>query len=517
MPANALRVILIKPSKYGLDGTVERFRFGFMPNSTLAHIKSLTPRLLDGVLIHTVTFDEYVQTDLRYLSELRKQDNSDTLLALIGVQSHQFQRALDLAVFAREEGIEHCIVGGPHPMTCDTSSLHGRGISFSLAEAESVWITVLRDAIRGELAPHYGREQRWTPTLDSPVLEPLASRDLRRYAVPMMGIYPARGCPYTCNFCSVIKIAGRAVRGQPVETTIASLKAAKNAGVRMIMFTSDNFNKYSQAVDLLNEMIEEDIRLPFFVQCDAQIHKQPELVDLLARAGCFQMFTGVESFSRETLRAAQKYQNHPDSYAEIVRLCKSHGITTHFSNILGFPEDTESSIRAHLRILQLMNPDVASFYILTPIPGTQQYDEFMAQGLICESNLDRFDGTRVTWRHPHLSTQQLYESLSLCYKEFFHARDVAARFVSVARHFRDFRLFARLITVPGYSIQSRLAIRKNEHPMAGGILRVRLDSEKDYLGLRTRVLGAGRIPLPASLPLSAADQELNRTARLAAS
>lgn len=47
--------------------------------------------------------------------------------------------------------------------------------------------------------------------------------------MPLLGIYPARGCPYVCNFCSVIKLAGRAVRSQPVETTLASLRAAKAA------------------------------------------------------------------------------------------------------------------------------------------------------------------------------------------------------------------------------------------------------------------------------------------------
>ena len=55
--------------------------------------------------------------------------------------------------------------------------------------------------------------------------------DLRRYAIPMLGLYPARGCPFRCNFCSVIKIAGRRIRKQPVETTLASLRAARAAGV----------------------------------------------------------------------------------------------------------------------------------------------------------------------------------------------------------------------------------------------------------------------------------------------
>jgi radical SAM superfamily enzyme YgiQ (UPF0313 family) len=72
----------------------------------------------------------------------------------------------------------------------------------------------------------------------------------------MLGLYPARGCPFLCNFCSVIKIAGRKIRSQSIDTSLASLRAAKAAGVRTIMFTSDNFNKYPEAETLLGAMID---------------------------------------------------------------------------------------------------------------------------------------------------------------------------------------------------------------------------------------------------------------------
>src|SRR5262245_30833517 len=172
-----LRVVIIKPSKYGLSGHVDRFRRGFMPNSTVPYIRSMTPDSVDSVPVETIAVDEYVQTDLGYLDLLRK-PNGPTLLALVGVQSHQFHRSLDLAALARANGILS-IIGGPHVMTCDTTDLHGRGISFALAEAETVWLSILRDAIRGELQAVYGHEQRWAMELDAPVLTPPSKRDLR--------------------------------------------------------------------------------------------------------------------------------------------------------------------------------------------------------------------------------------------------------------------------------------------------------------------------------------------------
>src|ERR1051325_3662997 len=169
---SALRVIILKPGKYDVDGYVQRFRRGFMPNSTVVYLASLTPPEIDGARVDVVTIDEYVHGDLDYLQLLRRDPNRRTLLALAGVQSHQFQRALDLAAFARANGVENAIIGGPHPMTCDTTALHGRGVSFCLSEAESVWDDILRDALAGELAPVYGGDARWASKLDPPVLVP---------------------------------------------------------------------------------------------------------------------------------------------------------------------------------------------------------------------------------------------------------------------------------------------------------------------------------------------------------
>lgn len=495
-PAVPLRVVLVKPSKYGVDGRVERFTRGFMPNSTLPHLASMTPRRLGRHEIEVHAVDEYVETDLDYLRLLERDRGRETLLALVGVQSHQLHRALDLAAYARRHGVRHAVIGGPHPMTCDTTALQDRGVSFALAEAETIWTRILADAIDGELRPVYGADDRWQAELDPPVLVPPSARALRRYAVQMLGVYPARGCPYRCSFCSVIEIAGRRIRGQPIETTMATLRAAKAAGVLLIMFTTDNFNKYPDAPALLTAMIDERLELPFFVQCDAEIVRQPDFVALLGRAGCYQMFVGVESFSREALCAVNKHQNHPERYGEIVRLCAEHGIGSHFSNIIGFPTDTRRAVLDHLGMLRALRPDVASFYILTPIPGTEQYHEFLANGLVTERNLDRFDATCPTWRHPHLSDGELSDLLYRCYREFYATGDVlakSARWFWRKRHSDNILL---KIAVGAYSILSRVAAAGRRHPMAGGMRPVTRDGVEDYIALRRERFGCDLVPLP---------------------
>jgi hypothetical protein len=469
----------------------------------------MTPQNLNGVEIKTVCIDEYVRTDLAYLDMLHGNEGN-TLLALVGVQSHQFQRSLDLAAYALANGVRHCVIGGPHPMTCDTSTLHGSGVSFALAEAEMIWLEILSDAISGELKPVYGADRRWQRELVTPVLEKPSKVDLNRYVVPMIGIYPARGCPYTCSFCSVIKIAGHRVRSQTIDTTISSLRHAKAAGVKLVMFTSDNFNKYVEAPELLTRMIEERMELPFFVQCDTQVAKQEDFIELLGRAGCFQMFVGVESFSRKTLLAAHKAQNYPELYGEIVRLCRQHRIITHFSNILGFPDDTEASIQEHVDALRAMQPDCASFYILTPIPGTQQYDDFKAAGWITERNMDRFDATCTTWRHPHIPAEQLSRLLFKSYQRFYSVRQIL---VTGVETLRPKRISPGLIPGLGVPIFMRVSAAMGLHPMSGGVGHIYRDHVSDYAALRRNRFGYDLLPLPESLELSPSDAEFNKMGR----
>jgi radical SAM superfamily enzyme YgiQ (UPF0313 family) len=249
------------------------------------------------------------------------------------------------------------------------------------------------------------------------------------------------------------------------------------------------------------------------VQCDVQVVRQPRFVELLGRAGCYQMFVGVESFDRAALLAVRKNQNHPEQYAELVRLCAAHGIGSHFSNILGFPTESAASIRERIGVLRALRPDLASFYILTPFPGTEHYDELMAAGLVTERNLDRFDATCPTWRHPQLADAELSALLARAYREFYALPDAAAKSLRWAWRKRRSGNVLLKIAVAAYSVLSRYAVARGMHPMAGGMGRVVLDAVGDYADLRRQAYGLDVVPLPRSLAPTALP--LERTAGVA--
>jgi hypothetical protein len=186
---------------------------------------------------------------------------------------------------------------------------------------------------------------------------------------------------------------------------------------------------------------------------------------------------------------------------------------SHFSNIIGFPGETAADIRNHLDVLRGLAPDIASFYILTPIPGTQQYDEFLEDGLITEKNLDRFDAQCVTWRHDNLQPNELQDWLFRCYREFYSPLHIARSTANSLR--RTGGLWSNLTSSLGWSLFSRAAAARRTHPMSGGIGPVSTDKAEDYQLLRRGYYGFDLAPLPPSLALSAADAELNRNVKVA--
>ncbi len=138
-------------------------------------------------------------------------------------------------------------------MTCDTSMLQGHGVSFAQCEAELVWDEILSDAVSGELKPLYGEGLRWQDNLDSPVLIPQVDKSLKDTLSLCSEFILREAALSYATFALSRKSPEGKIRSQTISTTMASLRAAKSSGVRTVMFTSDNFNKYLRRMNFYKQ------------------------------------------------------------------------------------------------------------------------------------------------------------------------------------------------------------------------------------------------------------------------
>ncbi len=454
-----LRVVVLKPSKYLPNGDVERFRRGFMPNSTVPYLRSMTPARVGDSPVEVHAVDEYVHTDLRYLSLLRHRRGAATLLALVGVQSHQFHRALDLAAYARRNGCM-AVVGGPHPMTCDTSELHGRGVSFALAEAELVWSEIL--ARRGRRGAPAGLRARAAAAAGA---ERAGHRPPRRRDLSPLRRPDARPLPRPRVPVPVQLLLGHQDRRAEDPHPVRRHHDGQPAGREGRRGESDHVHlRQLQQVPggrgparghgrgAARDAVLRPVRHPD--------RPAGALVALLGAGGLLPDVRRGRVVRPADAAGGVEGQNRPEAYREIVGLCREHGIGSHFSNIIGFPRDTEPAVLEHLAALREIDPAWASFYILCPIPGTEQYDDFLARGLVAERNLDRFDGTCLTWRHPSLSAGQLERLLFRCYREFYSWGHAVG---SVVRH-KSGQFLERAAETAAMTLFNRYCAWRRVHP-----------------------------------------------------
>jgi hypothetical protein len=484
--------ILIKPSHYDDDGYVIRWWRATIPSNSLAALYGIAAdcaerRVLGpDIIIDIEPIDEAnTRIDVPALLARFQRCGNFGIVALVGVQSNQYPRALDIARPFRKAGIPVAI-GGFHVSGC-LSMLDGRaveldacrdlGIAMFAGEAEGRLDLVLRDAAEGKLAPVYNFMK------DLPGLEGTPVPFLpKRYVARTLGLSTSfdagRGCPYQCSFCTIINVQGRKSRYRSADDVERLVRLNWAQGIHKFFITDDNFarNKEWEAIfDRLIELREKrGIPLGLMIQVDTLCHKISNFVEKAKRSGVTRVFIGLENINPDNLAAAKKRQNKITEYRKMLLAWKAQGIITFAGYILGFPSDTPETIRRDIGIIKKELPlDGLEFFCLTPLPGSEDHEVLWEKGVPMDPDLNKYDVEHVCTAHPKMSKQE-WEAI---YRE-------AWSLYYTPEHMRTLLRRAAATGVPMHSLIKVLvtfatAVRlENMHPLQTGILRLKHPSER---------------------------------------
>lgn len=418
------------------------------------------------------------------LAQFKRHDNFG-MIALVGVQTNQYPRALDIARPFRAAGLPVSI-GGFHVSGC-LSMLDGKavgldacrdmGISMFAGEAEGRLEMVLRDAAAGELKPLYNFMNDLPGIGGTPV--PFLPKDNIQRTLGLSTSFDAgRGCPYQCSFCTIINVQGRKSRFRSADDVERLVRMNWAQGIHKFFITDDNFarNKDWEAIfDRLIELKERDgIPLGLMIQVDTLCHKIPNFIEKSRRAGVTRVFIGLENVNPDNLTAAKKNQNKITEYRKMLLAWKAQGIMTLAGYILGFPADTPESIRRDIAIIQEELPlDVIEFFILTPLPGSEDHQVLWKKGVEMDADLNIYDVEHVCTAHPKMSKQQwedIYHEAWALYYSPDHMKTLLRRAVATGVP------LARLVKVL-VSFATTVPL-ENVHPLQSGLLRLKTPSER---------------------------------------
>ena len=420
------QLLLIKPSHYDDDGYVIRWWRTMIPSNSLAAIYGIAADCAERqVLGPDVAIDITVidETNTRVdapalLARLRSHGNFG-LVGLIGVQSNQYPRALDIARPFRHAGIA-VAMGGFHVSGClsmldghavDLDACREMGIAMFAGEAEGRLDGCCRTPPRARLRRVYNFMK------DLPGMEGTPVPFLpKRYVARTLGLSTSfdagRGCPYQCSFCTIINVQGRKSRYRSADDVEHLVRLNWAQGIHKFFITDDNFarNKEWEAIfDRLIELRERDgIPLGLMIQVDTLCHKIPNFIEKAKRAGVTRVFIGLENINPDNLAAAKKRQNKITEYRKMLLAWKAQGIITLAGYILGFPADTPETIRRDIAIMQKELPlDVIEFFCLTPLPGSEDHQILWKNGVAMDPDLNKYDVEHVCTAHPRMSKERV--------------------------------------------------------------------------------------------------------------
>ncbi len=351
--------------------------------------------------------------EVEIIDEIFGTDQTEALLAsrgydLVGVTAYTSgaQRAYEIASACRQRGIK-TIMGGPHAWACPEEA--GRYFdSVAVGECDEVWPKILGDAAGGRLEPVY---QGTLSNLEAGGLgrADQASEPINgKYSVS--AIQTSRGCPVGCEFCSVTRFNGAAIRRRE----IADIIEEWNQTPRRVLFVVDD-NLFGVgpahakwAKELLRAIARHGKKRIWFGQTTLNMGDDAEGLRLAYRAGCRSMLIGFETFNEQTLKQIHKGINSKNlsRYQVLINSFHRAGISVFGAFIIGADEDTSQTVADTALTAVQMGIDIIQITNLTPLPGTKTFENLRSAGRLRADQYPR-DWERYTFTETVYDPQRM--------------------------------------------------------------------------------------------------------------
>ena len=376
----------------------------------------------------------------------------------IGIHTANALRGYAIGKAARERGA-YVIFGGIHATLYPEES-HELGGAHGVVKGDGdlVWKSVIEDCRRGEPRRVYegGRVEggqfasaRWD------LLPP------KRYM--WASVQTVRGCPKHCSFCSVWRTDGQKPRQRTSDAVVEEVVQLRRMGFKFIALADDNFypvtftdiklaeeqNNTARLAELRAtraerfELMARLAQLPndmcFFTQITMEAAEDPEFLDAMRAAHIKGALVGVESVTPEGLKDIYKEFNAAgDDLVERLRTFRRHGVYVLGSFIFGLPSDRPSTFDATAAVAQKAQVAFAQFVMLTPFPGTVDFNRWEKS---MENNLVRIAGVPLTrrwlippsqrpklyWEHPVMSTDEIRQRTQSVWDTFYELKPIWRR------------------------------------------------------------------------------------------
>jgi radical SAM superfamily enzyme YgiQ (UPF0313 family) len=378
-------------------------------------------------------------------------------LVCISSISSTAPRSYELGDFYRQQGLP-VVMGGAHPSFLPLEGLEHADyvICGEGEEALTELISAMENG--GDLSGVQNlcyrdgdviRQNPWRSFVQDLDSLPIPNYNLIHGRKPrdkrgVVSIATSRGCPFNCTFCSVILLFGRKHRVTSIDRVIEEIRQ-NGRHSRHIFFCDDNFTAdRKRTKELCERIIAEGLNIEWSAQVRVESAKDEELLELMARSGCYIVFVGLESINPATLKAYNKSQT-----VEGIRDCVVNfhrfGIKVHGMFVFGSEEDHYQVIRDTVKFSRQLDLDSLQYLILTPVPGTPFYKEMEAQNRIICRDWSQYDGHHTVFQPRQFTPYELQMETTMAMKRFYSWPSVFKRLIARDLFFAKMKAYGRII------------------------------------------------------------------------
>ena len=263
---------------------------------------------------------------------------------------------------------------------------------------------------------------------DLPFVTPVYKRDLviEDYFIgylkhPYISLYTGRGCKSRCTFCLWPQtVGGHVYRTRSVGHVIDEIKWAMKAfpQTKEFFFDDDTFtDNLPRAEAIALELGKLDITW----SCNAKANVPYDSLKKLKDGGLRLLLVGYESGNQQILHNIKKGMRI-EVAEQFTKDCHALGIAIHGTFILGLPGETLETMRETREFAKRINPHTVQISLAAPYPGTFLYNQAVQNGWLDAANAELIDdqGIQIAPLHyPHLSHQEIFDSLETFYRQFY--------------------------------------------------------------------------------------------------
>jgi hypothetical protein len=156
-----------------------------------------------------------------------------------------------------------------------------------------------------------------------------------------------------------------------------------------------------------------------------------------------------------------------EEYRTCIEAWHNARVTTIVGYIIGFPHDTEESVRCDIRrLVREVQPDQASFFMMAPLPGSRDHRCMIEDGAPMEADYNRFDCFHETMLHPHMQDGAWTRAYAEAWRRFYSLENMKA-ILSRTPPEKYWDVFHNLIWY------KNSIVNEGMHPMQAGVVRLK--------------------------------------------